>query len=262
MWLHLTDSSVLSSCNRPRDVPPFRARTKVPRLEVEATNSTPGSIKVVLLKSYGETSGWHELKTEWPKYGSKPIVIDDRTFLFRDFTYQDLVDSGADVIVLSDPAGGLQVYSQDEIDAVAQYASTGHVVLGTFVVFQWYQTDNRGLAPIFGLSSQIAYNTFAVSLSNLFKKVGEDQCLFSGLSGGYWRSKGYPSTQRPISLLPWPAALAGASIAAESDVFNGIVSTFNGGTYTAIYISNFPEYRGGVNDKQLLYNAVTCYVTQ
>jgi len=37
------------------------------------------------------------------------------------------------------------------------------------------------------------------------------------------------------------------------------VSLYTAPTYTGVYVSNFPEYNGGTDDEQLLYNAVTCY---
>src|SRR5262245_38488926 len=62
-----------------------------------------GDIHVVLLKSFscGGASAWAELNTEWPSYGSIPISIDHTSLSCTEFTYEDLVASGADVLAVS-----------------------------------------------------------------------------------------------------------------------------------------------------------------
>ncbi len=47
---------------------------------------------------------------------------------------------------------------------------------------------------------------------------------------------------------------------AESDEYVGVVTLYSAGKYTGVFVSNFPEYNGGTDDEQLLYNGVTCYV--
>ena len=146
-----------------------------------------------------------------------------------------------------------------EIAAVAKYAKKGHTVLGTYLVFQWSTVDNRGLAPVFGLSSKIAYNTTEVGISNLFVKKKAKACLLKGISGSSWQSNGYPFTEVPATG-NWTGHLGKAKAIAESDNFVGLVSLYTAPTYTGVLVSNFPEYNGGTDDEQLLYNAVTCYV--
>jgi len=215
------------------------------------------AVKVSILKSYGETSIWDAMSTNWQDFGKRPVTV-DQTYINSDFTYKDLVNSKADVIVLSNPAGGLQQYSPDEIAAVAKYAKKGHTVIGTFVVFQWVGIDNRGLAPIFGLNSKIEYNTDEVGISNLFEKHRPKACLLKRIAGDSWQSSGYPETQVPATG-SWTGHLGKAKAVAESDNYTGLVGRYDAPTYVAVYISNYPEYNGGVDDEQLLYNAVTCF---
>jgi hypothetical protein len=191
-------------------------------------------------------------------YGSIPLSIAiDSLGGAESFTYQDLVNSGADVVILSDPAGGRQQYSASEISAILRYASEGHNVIGTYLVFQFDKIDNRGLAPVFGLRSDLVYNTKEVSISNQFNKLVPANFLFEGISGSSWFSNGYPYTQVPNGDRQWnPSDLAGAVLVAESDTFKGMISMYDGGTYKGIYISNMPEYFGSTLDKQLLYNAI------
>jgi hypothetical protein len=216
------------------------------------------TVKVLLLKSWGHTSIWDDMSTNWQNFGKIPVSVDDTTYIGTDFTYQDLVSSKANVIVLSNPAGGIQQYSQAEIAAVLKYAKKGHTVIGTYIVFQWVGIDNRGLAPVLGLSSKIDYNTTQVGISNLFNKTKPTQCLFKGITGKSWQSDGYPYTQVPTTG-KWTGHLGKATAVAQADTFVGIVSLYTTPTYKGVYVSNFPEYNGGTDDEQLLYNASTCY---
>lgn len=215
------------------------------------------SVKVVLLKSWGATSVWDDLKTNWNQYGKTPLVIDDTTYIDSDFTYQDLVSSKANVLVLSNPAGGMQVYSTAEVNAVAAYAVKGHPVLGTYQVFQYSTTDNRALAPIFGLDATLQYDE--TPISNLFYKTKRGQCLFKQISGNSWQSYGFAHSQIP-AMGNWTGNLDHATAVAESDSYVGVITIYNAKKYTGVYISNFPEYYGATDDEQLLYNASTCYV--
>jgi hypothetical protein len=223
-----------------------------------------GTVKVVVLKSWGSTSIWNDMSTNWQNFGKRPVTVDDTTYIDSDFTYQDLVQSKAKVIVLSNPAGGEQQYSSAEVAAVAKYAEEGHTVIGTYIVFQWVDTDNRGLAPVFGLDAKVDYDTSQVGISNLFDKNQFDntkakQCLFAGIKGKSWQSDGYPYTEVPATG-SWSGHLANKTAVADSDSCVGIVSLYSTAKYNGVFISNFPEYNGGTDDEQLLYNAATCYV--
>ncbi len=243
-----------------QEASPSRENISKPAKNAVADVVAPGTVKVVLLKSWGAASVWQEMSSNWQNFGKIPVTVDYTTYVGSDFTYQDIVSSKANVIVLSDPAGGLQQYSAAEIAAVSKYAKKGHTVIGTYLVFEWSTVDNRGLAPVFGFSSKIQYNTTAVAISNLFDKTTKKkECLFNGISGSSWQSDGYPYTEVPATGT-WKGHLGKATTIAQSDKYLGIVSFYKAPTYTGVFVSNFPEYNGGTDDEQLLYNASTCYV--
>ncbi len=222
-------------------------------------------LNAVLVKSWfflgSAASAWEELNTEWPLYGSVPIHVYTKTLADVDtFTYQDLVDSGADVLILSDPAGGLKQYSSSEIDAIEQYAAQGHNVIGTYLLYYYDSQkriiyDNRGLAPIFGMRSDIDYAD-VVNITNRFHQIDPYSPLFTFLADP-WISAGWPNSQTPADDHTWDDIdLAGAMMKAECDSYTAMISLHDGGSYTGIYISNMPEFNGTSNDKQLLYNAI------
>lgn len=243
--------------------PPVPAPTQVRSPQVTPLRKQPGTVSILFLKSWeciGGATLWDDLKTNWPKFGNIPISIDDTTYICADFTYQDILNAAPDVLVLSDPAGGTQQYSTAEIQAVTQYAYAGHVVVGTYLVFQYETFDNRGLALVFGYQTLIEYTL--VPITNDFIKRDSSSCLMTGIPGSSWTSQGYANSQIPSTTGNWTqVALAPNEVAYESDQLALITSRQSGG-FASVYISNFPEYFGGTDDEQLLYNSVTCFVAQ
>ena len=71
--------------------------------------SLPGTVRAIVVKSWGGGSGglvWDYLNLNWSSYGTIPISIDSSTLHnVQSFTLQNLVDSNADVVIVSDPAG-------------------------------------------------------------------------------------------------------------------------------------------------------------
>lgn len=236
--------------------PPMIRRVPDPRMQ-NSRQPAAKTVTAVVVKSWGPSPVWPDLTQNWDKYGKVPLSVDDTSLIGGDFTYAQLIASRADVIIISDAAGGNQQYSATEFAAIAKYAAHGHTVLGTYATLQSGQYDNRGLAPVFGLDPTIEYST--IKISDQFDKVAH-ACLLNRITGSSWQSAGYDYSQLPADS-PWNQSLDHEQAIAQSDNYNGLVGLYQGKTHTGIYITNMPEYEvtGGV-DEQLLYNALTCYV--
>lgn len=258
----LVTSSVFGNDETP-PLPAFYSNKKSIPLSYSVTDQV--QIKAVVVRSWGNggASGWSDLNSEWSSYGNIPINIDTTTLGgVSSFTYQDLVDTGADVVILGNSAGGLKQFSSEEIEAIHQYALLGHNLVGTYRLYQWngrdgdLNLDNRGLAPLFGHREDISYNTGNFPISNNFSKL-TDSPLFVNMAE-QWSSSEYPYTQLPSDDNQWNLSdLLGAEILAESDDYSGVITIYNTDNYTSIYISNLPEYNSTSVNKQLLYNAIT-----
>jgi len=240
----------------PRSLPLFVASTPV-----------PGALRAAVLRSWsqGGASAWQELNQEWSQYGPVPIAV-DTSLGNRTITYATLVASGADVVILSDPAGGNVQYSPAEIADLAHYVEDGHGLIGTYATFYWNENDNGALAPLFGFASAPSFQpaTTTPGISNQFRVVRTSPLLRGLLltntgtaRGRTWNSHGYPFTQTQGDRR-WDAdELGAARLVAQCDNRLAILSVYDAPTYSAIYVSNMPEYFGGRDDKQLLYNAIT-----
>jgi hypothetical protein len=96
-------------------------------------------VEAVVVKSWSGCRSdnviWAALNAGWQSYGSTSIHIDYRNSALCDgpVTYDALEASGADVVILSDSAGGAHQLSADEIAAIGRYADEGHDLIGSYV---------------------------------------------------------------------------------------------------------------------------------
>ncbi len=217
-------------------------------------------VKVAVVKSWGDgIPAFTELNNNYGNYGSIPLTIDTSLRLVSSFTYEDLVSTDANVLWLSNPAGGVKHYSDAEVAAIEQYVSEGHSILGTYRVFQGWQTDNRKLAPIFGLPQDVNYNTDIVGAGQTFDIIDTytNHPLFTDINDPYI-SNGYANAQVPDDDYSWDANdLKSAQLLAKTDDNRGIITLYETTSYHAIFISEMPEYNDSPADMQLLYNALT-----
>ena len=51
-----------------------------------------GTVKVLLVKSWGAASIWQDMSTNWQNFGKRRVTVDYTTYVNSDFTYQDLVN--------------------------------------------------------------------------------------------------------------------------------------------------------------------------
>jgi hypothetical protein len=252
----LTLAIALTTAAFAQDATPPRSSASQVSYSDYTTEHPAKTINAIVVKSWGDNPVWADLSTNWSTYGKIAVSVDHTTLIGSDFTYQDLVKSKANVLILSDVAGGVQQYSAAEIAAVLKYAKKGHSVLGTYATLQYNSYDNRGLAPVFGLNSSLTYTT--TGISGTFNKDASKSCLMKKLPKS-WQSLGFNQSQVPSSNT-WKGNLDKAKKQADSDSLVGVVSLYTAKTYSGIYISNMPEYSNvGGNDEQLLYNAITCY---
>lgn len=219
-----------------------------------------GARKAVLLRSWngGQASVWERLNATWPLHGSTPLVIDTTSLsAVASFTYADLAASGADVIVLSDPAGGLFQLTHAEVAALQRYVDEGHDLVATFLTFRHRHVDNSELLPLFGLRADVEIEGREhAAISNEFIVVRPDD-LLRGLPATGWSSSGYAASQVEKGGRWTAFDQREALLVASSDEGRAIVSVFRHRGHAAVYVSSMPEYDGSPLDERLLYNALT-----
>jgi len=223
-----------------------------------------GGVHAVVVRSWGEGSGalvWEHLALNWSLYGSIPVSIDYTTLhSVGSFTLQDLEATGPDVVIVSDPSGGNLQWSAPEVAALTAYAQQGHNLVGTYLLLQYETWDNRALAPLWGLRSDLTYSCCDTAANPETAILLPGHCLFTGITNPL-DTGGFPSNQFPLDDGAWDAGdMGGASIIARSADGKNVVTTYETGSYTASYISYMPEYQDGSSFEatQWLYNAIVC----
>jgi pimeloyl-ACP methyl ester carboxylesterase len=218
-------------------------------------------VRAVVVKSWGSCSPrglvWAEINANWRSFGQIPVQIEYATPGLCDgpVTYEKLAASGADVLILSDPAGGARKYASSEIEAIRRYAREGHDLIGTYAVFQYAATDNRELASLFGLSTT-GYQTRTLASPPAYALLNPSHPLLAKLSDPH-QGSGYAATQYPKDGSWDEDDLDGAIFLARSSDWQAAITLFDEGSYRALFISGMPEYGGDFADQQLLYNALT-----
>jgi hypothetical protein len=211
-------------------------------------------IDAVVVRSYSGCSSsgviWNSLNATWSSYGSVPVHIRYAApgLCSGTITYEGLVASQADVLIFSDPAGGTQQYTPEEIDAIQQYAQEGHNLIGTYALFQFSLYDNRGLAPLFGCNGSITWSIIATTPTYNFEEAYNP--VFYGLNEPYV-SSGYPESQIPEGEWSTGARLVGINTTGEAAIL-----VYDAPTYRSVFITTMPEYLGGGQDEQFFYNAI------
>ena len=217
-------------------------------------------IRAVVVRSYGWCSStdliWDRLNQTWAEYGPIPISVDysNPTLCEGRITYQALVQSGADVIILSDPAGGGQQYSVGEVRALQRYANSGHNLIGTYLTFGG-GVVNKPLARLFGLNPDAGYIDSYHEIEPTYDSTVAYLPLFRNIGDPYV-SQGYPRAEQPWDIFWDDNELQGARYVAQTPGRFGAITLFEARRYEAIYITNMPEYLGGAADLQFFYNAI------
>jgi len=223
-------------------------------------------IRAAVVKSFGLCSSkdliWDELNQTWAEYGPIPISVDysNPALCKGRITYQALVQSNADVIILSDPSGGGLQYSAAEVRALLRYASRGHILIGTYLTFGG-EVINNSLAALFGLNPDAGYIDSGDVIEPTYYLTVTALRLFRNIGNPYV-SQGFPRAEHPWDFVWDENELQGARYVAHTTDSFGAISLYEPGPYDAIYITNMPEYQGGTADLQFFYNAITFDATR
>jgi len=222
-------------------------------------------VTAVLVRSYG--SGellWPDLNANWSQYGRISVAVTRNDFSGVPITLQALEDIDADVVIISDPAGIAKHFTDDEVSALQDYANEGHSLIATFLTFydvhRGHGIHNEKLAPLFGLVDQEGWfggGSGGDTHTYARQAVDHTNALFRHLPDPYV-STGFQGSQKPPDGRWSDNDLAGAELAGLCPVKpRCAITLYRADAYDAIYVSNMPEYGGGTDDEQFLYNAIT-----
>jgi hypothetical protein len=207
-------------------------------------------LKAVVLRSGGSfgTEFWDILNGNWPGFGSTIIEIDCTSLTKYDITYDDLVATGADVLIISYAL--YWAYTDQEIQAIMRYVYEGHGLIVTSSTFNRWVPNNNKLARLLGLNETTTWCYYRTYSERLGLKAPTHP-LFAKIPDPYY--VGGMSTAVPLDLKWGPEELMGGAYVALGGYKESAIVVYNG----LVYISPHVEFSPRKNDLQLLYNAIT-----
>jgi hypothetical protein len=209
-------------------------------------------INAVIIDSFGTDypfySRWDDLNNMWQQYGTIPLHVDYESLNKYEITYQDLVQSEADVLIISCAASINRVYTDNEISAIRRYTFEGHGLIATAGTF-YMETNNNKLAPIFGMRDDICYSATYMANSSL-NILDTEHPLFNNIPASYTVATG--ATACPPDLSWDQDDLSGGTYVAMSPAYESTIIVHNG----AVFVSHWVEYMSNNYDFQLMYNAL------
>ncbi len=221
-----------------------------------------GRIKAVVVDSMGNYFGdlliFNELENTWASYGKYALDIDYESLKKQDITYEDIKNTGADVLIISDAWAnghfGMQLQFKDsEIEAIKRYVEEGHGLIGTGGTLSELVPNNIKLAELFGIKDKIGNwnGGEALLVGEGIKLLLEDDILTRNIPSSY--RLGYFYSIRGLEL-DETRAVKVAEGEKQKDVF---VSAYKPVSGASIYFSSMPEV--GINqrvNKQFFYNSI------
>jgi hypothetical protein len=237
---------------------------------VEVTENPP--VQVYVLDSYGtdfaHETPWDYLNANWINHGQIPVYIDYDRFNKEAIHYEELVNSQADVLLISssrhgnftNPIGANYSFSTQELEAIVKYIEDGHGIIATGLTFDSQFLSQHGfyLGPLFGMNSSVTYSNITGQNDLQVIDPSENHPLFFKIPNNYATGDGTTLTPGYPGPVIWEAKhLEGGQYKAFTTPIQwGTVIAHEHENYSAVYITNFVEFASNDNDRQLLYNAM------
>ena len=215
------------------------------------------TIRVCIVDSIGSdltAAQYTVLREEWDNYGEKPVWIDYYTLSRDDLTYQDFLESKADVLIIDNALYNPQFdffhyeYTQDELNAIIQYVNDGH---GLIIMGDSFGGNNHVLKEYVGLSNDLSVFDGGNGNAGEFETI-LNISLFKNIETGYDSSAlvYYPRTTK---WRQWNKTHIGTGALASKSIDGRSIVVVNN---KSIYLSTWVVSPTNPNDLQLLYNSI------
>lgn len=207
--------------------------------------------KAVVVDSFGtdlpEFSWWDDLNYLWENYGTIPIQVNIESLDKYGITYEDLVESEADVLIIPCAASTDREYTDSEISAIKKYTLEGHGLIATAGTLYEYIPNNNKLAPLFGMREDIVYTATWFSSLSILEPTHP---LFVNIPSPYFVGAGTTVCPQDYS---WdPEDLSEGIYVALSDFRESAIVVHRG----VAFIGHWVGYYSNTYDLQLMYNAI------
>jgi len=194
---------------------------------------------------------WADVVANQASYGDCTVSFVD---VSSNFSYGDLVKTGAEVIVAADVGGGTTTYTAKELAAVSDYLSKGHggIVLTYAVSYSTYLNDD--LVEWVGIDPT-TMTSDTVSVSTTMSVLDTSHPLATGLTSKTVSPGGYANSQE-LSTSWSKALLSGADIVMENSDQSAVVVAYED-AWRGVWFTWMIEYSSTTTDgEQMIYNGL------
>src|SRR3989344_503907 len=177
----------------------FKSNNEAVR-KIKIFESIKGEINAVVVDSWGTDFSrytiFDELNEQWFNYGEYLVEIDYNLLNKESITYEDLAESEADVLIISNAwddgsyTGNNWHYTDEEIDAIKQYVNEGHGIIATSGTFSELVPNNMKLAPLFGMD-QSKIGNWADYWSGYMDILYKDNLIFNNIEEDSYYTPAY-----------------------------------------------------------------------
>jgi thermitase len=166
--------TVEGSYNVSAYVIPVVGETSIANNALSKNISVGTPVKAVVLRSYGNVesnsiTSWQALNNQWQLFGDTMVYVDYETLNKENITYDDIVATGADVLIISCACYSYSgwEFADSEINAITRYIHEGHGLIATAGTFYYDVPNNNKLMPLFGMNQYQSYYSTGTDLLHL-----------------------------------------------------------------------------------------------
>jgi len=187
-----------------------------------------------------------QMSSVWNSFNNRfnDVELDITSLNKIGITYQDLVNSEADVLVIGRAL--FTTLAESEIDAIIRYVSEGHGFVGYYGAMSTFNQPHNRFAPLWGLSKNTDY-THLISFDRTSIKT-RDHEVFESLPEPITLSNGFTI----LAGKPWAEInLVGELLASSQDEKAIVIRNFN-----RIYFSDYRISNSSSSSHIFLRNAI------
>ena len=228
-----------------------------------------GRIKAVVVDSWGtdkaEYANFDYLNANWMGFGNYAVNIDYSSLNKEDMSYEDILNTNADVLIISDAwangqFGMMHEFKDSEIEAIKRYVKEGHGLIGTSGTLSEKVANNIKLAELFGIKDKIGlWSDWDAYIDGVgFSIFVNDAVLTKNIPAIYSPSDNARGAVANLEINGEKDTVIIGKAQSEIDLWKNIfISAYKPEKGASVYFSNIIEIGGGNNeDSQFFYNAI------
>jgi hypothetical protein len=226
-------------------------------IDPKDTSCTCETLTIAVLPGWGSTYNhaslaWPDVETNQSSYGDCVVSFVD---VPGNFTYADLVLTGAGVLLVGNVGGGSFTYTSTELDAISDFLSKGHGGLMLTYAVSYSTNTNDDLVEWVGIDPAAMSSSSVTSVNTTMSVLDVAHPLATGLGSKSVSTGGFGHAQALTT--SWNKSLLyGADVVMENSAQDAVVVAYDD-AWRGVWFTWMIEYSTTTIDgEQMLYNGL------